>query len=456
MIKNTIYYCPQCCEQNKFGSTFCGRCGIKLPTSQIEYINSITQFNRNLINQKYDLKHDISRLSTHFEELKAEKLKYEKDIETLESIFTELLERLDKLQIENAIHDFGFYSPRYNFESSEIYRLRLEQIRERQKELLRAKGDAKCLVEWSVEGSRVRGRKQTNDILKLMLFAFNGEADVRISKVKYNNVRETERRIKKSFDLINKMGSVQQCYITPDYLNLKLEELFLAHEYQEKLFEEKEEQRRIREQMREDEVARREIEKALSQAEREEARYEDALKKVREEVEQAAGEKQAKLLAQIEILQNKLKEVYANKERAMSRAQMTRSGHVYVISNIGSFGENVYKIGMTRRLDPMDRVIELGDASVPFRFDAHAIIYSDDAPTLEAQLHKKFNYLRINQVNNRKEFFRVTLKAIAEAVREFHGEIEFTRVAEAMEYRKTLAFREGQGSESIYQDILEV
>ncbi len=298
------------------------------------------------------------------------------------------------------------------------------------------------MAEWTVNNSRVEGRKQINDTLKLMLFAFNGESDVAIAKVKYNNVAEAEKRIKKTFELINKLVTTQQAYISQEYLNLKLEELYLAHEYQEKIQEEKEEQRRIREEIREEEIARREIEKALQDAVREETRYEEALRKAREEVEKVSGEKQDKLLAQIELLQQRLVEAQSNRERAISRAQMTRSGHVYVISNVGSFGENIYKIGMTRRLDPMDRVKELGDASVPFKFDVHAIIFCEDAPALENKLHRKFHYRRVNQVNYRREFFQASLKEIAEAVHEFHGQIEFTLLAEAEEYRKTLSFME--------------
>ncbi|MEL6615500.1 MAG: GIY-YIG nuclease family protein, partial [Bacteroidota bacterium] len=149
----------------------------------------------------------------------------------------------------------------------------------------------------------------------------------------------------------------------------------------------------------------------------------------------------------IEELERRLAEAHANKERAVSRAQMTRAGHVYVISNVGSFGENVYKIGMTRRLDPMDRVRELGDASVPFRFDVHAIIYSDDAPGLEAELHRQFDTKRVNRVNTRKEFFRVPLDEVARVVQENHGEIEFTLAAEAEEYRKTLALLKKSSTE---------
>lgn len=232
---------------------------------------------------------------------------------------------------------------------------------------------------------------------------------------------------------------MQQCKITEAYVDLKLQELHLVHEYQEKVQAEKEEQRRIREQMREEEIAQRELEKARQEAEREEKRYGDALIKARQEVELAAGEKQQKLLSQIEALQRRLEEAHANKERAIARAQMTRSGHVYVISNIGSFGEDVYKIGMTRRLDPLDRVRELGDASVPFQFDVHAVIYSNDAPGLESVLHRAFQNRRINRVNERKEFFNVTIDEIAQVVRQHHAEIELTRVAEAKEYRQSLA-----------------
>lgn len=458
LFNKPVYYCPRCLTQNSDTSVFCGNCGANLPTSQQEYIYSIVQSARNLIHDKYVIengvnklkhesqliKHEIDRLLNEKNNLKSsiaeEKHKAEEEFKTLQAAFEDELNRFDKLQAETTVYDLAYYAPRYNFESSEVFRLKLENVRNAQKDLIRAKEAAKCLATWTVNGSAAKGRKQVNDTLKLMLFAFNGEADVHIAKVKYNNIFESEKRIQKSFELINKLGESQQCYITTQFFNLKLEELYLAHEYQEKVYEEKEEQRRIREQIREEEIARREIEKALQEAEREENRYEEALRKAREEVEKATGEKQAKYLLQIDLLQRKLEEALANKERAISRAQMTRSGHVYVISNVGSFGEDIYKIGMTRRLDPMDRVRELGDASVPFPFDVHAIIYCEDAPTLENKLHKLFHHRRVNAINERKEFFRVSLDEIAAAVRQNHGEIEFTKLAEAAEFRKTAAF----------------
>jgi hypothetical protein len=324
----------------------------------------------------------------------------------LELSLSKLREEFKALDEEANLQSFGVYKPRYDFVTSARYQTELERIRGRQKQMIQGKVAAVCQVEWTVNGNRGEGRKQINHTLKLILRAFNGESDAAIAKVRYNNVHVMEARIRKAFEGINGLVGVQQCQIVTQYRDLKLEELFLAHEYQEKLQEEKEEQRRVREQMREEEIAQRELLKAQTDAEREEQRYAEALRKASEEAERAVGAKQEKLLGQIDELQRLLSEAHTNKERAIARAQMTRSGHVYVISNVGSFGEQVYKIGMTRRLDPMDRVRELGDASVPFHFDVHAIIFSEDAPGLENKLHRAFHQRRVNMVNERKEFFR--------------------------------------------------
>jgi hypothetical protein len=386
---------------------------------------------------------EIGRLQGEQEQarlfLQEQKARGELEMQSLQADIARLREEFNALDEAANLQSFGYYKPRYGFDSSSRYLINLDYIRERQKEMIKQKTAAVCHIEWTVNGSRTEGRKQINQTLKLMLRAFNGESDAAIAKVKYNNFSVMETRIRKAWEMINGLGQVQQCRIVEAYLNFKLEELILVHEYQEKLQNEKEEQRRIREQMREEEIAQRELEKARQEAEREEKRYADALRKAREEVERTVGEKQRKLLDQIEGLEKKLEEAQANKERAIARAQMTRSGHVYVISNIGSFGDDVFKIGMTRRLDPLDRVRELGGASVPFQFDVHAVIYSEDAPKLETTLHHAFNHRRVNRVNERKEFFKVTLEEIADMVRQHHGTIEFTHMAEAKEYRQSLA-----------------
>lgn len=373
------------------------------------------------------------------DDLRDKRRQGESDMASFQASIDRLRAEFNALDEEANLQSFGFYRPRYAFADALSYQRMLDQIREGQKRMIKNKAAAVCLIEWTVNGSKVEGRKQTNQMLKLMLRAFNGESDAAVAKVRYNNVNVMETRIRKAYEAINGMAEVQSCHIAHDYLNLKLEELFLAHEYQEKLQEEKEEQRRIREQIREEEVALRELEKARLDAEKEEKRYAEALRKATEDAERAVGEKQQKLMWQVEELQRRLAEARTNKERAIAQAQLTRSGHVYVISNVGSFGEQVYKIGMTRRLDPMDRVKELGDASVPFPFDVHAVIYSEDAPALENKLHKLFCERRVNLVNERKEFFRVSIEEIAQAVRASHGEIDITLTAEAAEYRKTVA-----------------
>jgi hypothetical protein len=251
-----------------------------------------------------------------------------------------------------------------------------------------------------------------------------------------------KERIKKSFETINKIGESQTVSIQGEYLDLKIKELTLEYEYQLKRQKEKEELRLAQEEMREEEKARKEFEQAQKEAEKEEANYEKALEKARKEIGLATGDKHEKLQAQIEKLEQELKEAHEKKERAMSMAQQTKRGHVYIISNIGSFGEQVYKIGMTRRLEPLDRIKELGDASVPFQFDIHAMIYSEDAPTLENALHKAFTNKKVNMLNYRKEFFKVTLDEIEQKAKEIGLETEFIRLPEAMEYRETLAILE--------------
>jgi hypothetical protein len=300
-------------------------------------------------------------------------------------------------------------------------------------------------TQWQVRGSDKEGQKLMKNIIKLVLRAFNGECDTIIAKVKFGNVVSFEDKIRKSKDAINKLCEKWDIEITDDYVNLMIEELRLVYEYQEKLEQEKEEQRLIKEQMREEEKALRELEKAKQDAEKEEQRYQDAINKAKKELHNKQGKELEELNAQLRLLEQQLAEAHAKKERALSQAQLTKSGHVYIISNIGSFGENIYKIGMTRRLEPLDRVKELGDASVPFEFDVHAIIYSDNAPEMENQLHKIFNNRRVNLVNEKREFFNVSIDEIKNAVKNIHKDfdrIEFRILPDAKEYRQSLSMRE--------------
>ena len=394
-----------------------------------------------------DVERERDRVAAEKEALASEvatrRASWEKEFGEALRELEELTRELDAARDQSNLQSFGIYESHYDFESSAAFKAKLDEIRTQQKAMVRDKTAAVCSTEWQVEGSKVKGRQMVQRYLKLQLRAFNGECDAAVVKVRYNNVAVMEQRINRSFAALNKLGETQHCTIAPKYLDLKISELRLAHEYQERREAEKEEQRRIREQMREEERVRREIEKTKSDAEKEEQRYETALEKARQELQSAGDQKRDELQSEIERLQSQLDAAHEMKERALSRAQLTKSGHVYIVSNIGSFGENVYKIGLTRRLDPQDRIRELGDASVPFPFDVHAMVYSEDAPNLEQTLHRAFDNQRVNLVNMRKEFFTVSLSEIEQATQD-HGTVEFTLAAEAEEFRKTLALREAR------------
>lgn len=354
--------------------------------------------------------------------------------------------KLSELEEKDFVEDFGFYESKYDFKEAVEYKNRLDEIRLKQKQLIKNRRAAVCETEWTVSGSKKEGQRMVDSFLKLVLRAFNGECDAAVSKVKYNNIQTMEKRIQKAYESLNKLSQTTHCEITPKYLDLKIQELRLTYEYQEKRYQEQEEQRQIREQMREEERAQKELERARLEAEKEERQYQEALEKAKKEAESATGKLQQELQATIEELQRRVAEAEANKARAISQAQLTKSGHVYIISNIGSFGENIYKIGMTRRLNPDDRVKELSDASVPFPFDVHAMISCSNAPELESSLHKMFDARRVNAVNSRKEFFKVSLEEIEVAVQQIDRELntctsefKITKVAEASEYRQSLA-----------------
>jgi regulator of protease activity HflC (stomatin/prohibitin superfamily) len=368
------------------------------------------------------------------------RLRQERD--DLECQVSKLKADVESLNLNEYAKEFGIYQPTYNFDGVEKYKLELDRLYEREKQMLKDGNAARCDTEWAVEGSAAKGRRMIEQQLKLMLMAFNGEADSLIAKVRFDNVLKVEDSIRKAFERINKLGKEKHAYITDAYLDLKLKEVRLAYEFQERKQQEVEEQRAIREQMREEERARRELERAQLEAEREAERYAKALEKAQAEAERTTGAKYEKMLLEIEQLKARLAEATANRERAKSQAELTRSGYVYVISNLGSFGENVYKIGMTRRLDPMDRVVELSDASVPFPFDVHAMIYSEDAPGLENALHRTFHYRRLNLVNLKKEFFRVTLDEITVIAKQHRADVHFTLAAEAAEWRKSEVMRQ--------------
>ena len=413
----------------------------------------------------YELKQSIVTLEAQKagldRELELQKSKASRELTELEASFAKKRQSLEH-QVEDLnqqivikkrdliifddeilLQSFGFYKPQYDLVNSDAYKARLEQVREKQATMVKAGKAAMCPTNWSVNNSQKEGERMIKDYTKLILRSFNNECDASIVNVKFNNIESVEKRIRKAYETLNSLAQRMKINITPEYLKLKMDELHLCYEYQVKRQEEKEELKRIREQMREEAKLQKEIEEAKLKIDKEEKHFNKALSSINERLKSAQTEAERISLEQEKAsVQLKLDEIAKRIADVRYREQNTRAGYVYVISNVGSFGEDIYKIGVTRRLDPEERVDELGDASVPFDFDIHAMIFSDDAPALENALHKAFEKCKVNMINSRREFFSVKLADIEDVIKNnYKKPVEVKRLAEAAEYRESLMLR---------------
>lgn len=384
---------------------------------------------------------DAIQLQLHVEQLNNESSSISATInflnlqlQQLQQTLADKQKELVQLDDEILVQSFGLYKPQYDFASSLDYREELAKIRAVQKEMIKAKTAVTGSSNWTVDGNKTKGKKMVSDTQKLLLRAFNTECDDIISKVRYTNFDSSLSRIYKLAESISKLGTIMSISVTPQYLDAKIKELRLAFEYQQKKQREKEEAKAARDEQREQARLQKEIDEQKKRIEKEQTHYQTAYEKLQSQLKDNPDDEQ--LLKKKEEFENKLEDIDKALNDIDYRQANMRAGYVYVISNIGSFGENIYKIGMTRRLDPQDRVDELGDASVPFRFDVHAMIFSDDAPALEAALHRAFEDKKVNMVNHRREFFHVTLDEIKEVIKaNFDKTVEFVDVPDAEQYR---------------------
>lgn len=381
-------------------------------------------------------------IDLEIENKQRELMQYESDIsiikadtETLDNHLEDLINIKKELDKDLLSLECGLYTPHFDFATSERYKISMLANRQTQKNMISSWKAIKTSFDLKSRKKDIR-LDAVKRIAKLMLKAFNGEADSIISEVRWNNVLKMVERLHKVFTDINEMA-FEDVSISEDYLKLKTEDLYLTYEFAKKKQEEKEEQLRIREQMREERKIQEEIERKQKELEEQEKKALELAKLI----EQAKIEGKNEASQEYEKQLDDMQKIIDDSKRAISNAQLTKRGTVYIISNIGSFGENIYKIGMTRREDPQERVDELGDASVPFRFDVHAFIVSDNAPDLENKLHEKFKLKSVNRVNYRKEFFNVNLEEIEQAVKEINPQLEFeiTKIAEASEFYQTQA-----------------
>ena len=386
----------------------------------------------------------ITKFDVEIKRLTAETQRRQAQIDALRTSYADKKATYDRLIQQVAIFDeklsfaeMGVYEPHFDFTDSEEYKKVILAAREFQKRMMSEKRAVVCTKTWSVDGDAAKGQTMTNRNIRLTLRAFNNECDAAIANVRWSNANAMEKRIQNAQTQIDKLNASNAIVINEGYAKLKLEELRLTHEHREKQKAERDERAEQARLDREDQKLIRDMEVA----EEEEAQYQRLLDKAKAEAQSIVGPQLDAFTDQIRMLEQDLAKAHAKVLRAQAMAEKTCSGYVYIISNIGSFGIDVVKIGLTRRLDPADRIRELGDASVPFIFDTHAVIYSDDAPALERAIHTEFEPTRINARNRRKEFFKAKLDDVEATVKRLAPDAPFFKDIEAQDYRETLAKR---------------
>lgn len=339
-----------------------------------------------------------------------------------------ILKQLDDTQLENDFKDIFVRHFEEKITSSEIND-KLSLLNLDEKDYIK---NNNAVLHYGYE----ERKSYINSQVKQILRSFDTECNFFFSNLTFRNYETYHNKIIKAYETLNRIYKVDDVELTKEYLQIKLEKLNLIYEKEKKLEHEREIQKEIKEQMKEEERVRRELETERKKLEKEERQFSKEVNSLFKRLEKSNNDIEKELYAEkIKQLESKLQALEEDKKDVINRETNTRAGYVYVISNIGSFGEDVFKIGMTRRLEPYDRVKELGDASVPFGFDVHAMIFSDDAPKLENTLHRHFRDREINKVNHRKEFFRVNIDEIEHIVKTEHNNtVEFTKIPQAVQY----------------------
>ncbi|HCD3448768.1 TPA: DUF4041 domain-containing protein [Staphylococcus aureus] len=309
----------------------------------------------------------------------------------------------------------------------------IKKLQMKEKELLN-------LEEVKIFNVSTENKRHQNAQVKQIIRLFNAETSQLINKVNSKNIESMQNKIFKSYEGINKIFETDNVRIPETLLDIKLEMLDLMHKYQVKIEDEKIIRREERARLKEIEQAEKEMEKKLKELDKDIRHHNNEIKKLTMYLNNTDLQVEKELyIEKIRELDQSLKDLNSERENVEDRKDNAQSGFVYIISNIGSFGENVYKIGVTRRLEPMDRINELSSASVPFEFDVHALIFSENAFELESKLHEYFKKYKVNKVNGRKEFFKVNINEIKDKVLSEHNStVQFIDEPKAIQYRETL------------------
>ena len=381
--------------------------------------------------QEFEQMRDIA--ITRLENLKSE----------ITQLDAEIISARDILQLQ----DFGWLEFENPAEASVQLEQALKETRDRARQLVRDGKATTATMAFIFNNSAREGKNFIKRMSKLALRSYNAEVENAIVKLKAGSLETAEKRLVKAKEQVERMGTMIDLRISDEYHELRIRELRLAAQHLEAKKAAKEAEREERARLREEKKAQAELNAERERLEKEKRHYENAIAKLRE-----SGRDD-----EIADLENKLVEINKGINNVDYRHGNIRAGYVYVISNIGSFGERMVKIGMTRRLDPMDRVRELGDASVPFNFDVHALHFSDDAVGIETALHQRFAQAKVNRINNRREFFYVTPAEVKQALLEIGGNVlEYRDDAEAEQFRLSQAIiaDERTATEAAHQDVV--
>ncbi|MBE9177788.1 DUF4041 domain-containing protein [Oculatella sp. LEGE 06141] len=385
------------------------------------------------------------RLSRELDQYKRSASKGELDelIRTKEEITKQvnnLRQKLSGLEEEAYVQSFGFYEPKYDFINSEGYAASLKKVKSEQKSMIKKGTAVVSQTKLVFNDSEKKGQKLTDNLRKFILIAFNTETDDVIFKVKHSNIQASKERIVRSYKRLNKLAETTTCEITQQYLDLKLTELYLQYEMACKKQQEKEQEQERRKDDNERKVLAK-AEEEIRKSEQKEEIYRQRIEEVRQAIEQVEGEKRRQLELENNRLQQELEKAQTETEQATSRYRARKAGYIYVISNIGSLGQDIYRICKSVRQD--DYISEMNPA-LPFPFDIHFKIFSEDSSDTLKRLHSRFQDRRVNLLNDRREFFKVSISEIAQAIDEINQQtgvlniLKSERVAQAYEYRRTV------------------
>lgn len=410
----------------------------RLYADNSDMLQRINQLGGMEVKQRDDM---IRELNERISSLRGQVSSLDGDISAKREEIRELGKKALDLREYADLQDDGLYDYENPAENSVELSAKLAESRARQKSMVKNKTAVHTTTGFTFNNSASKGRKFLNDMSRMALSLYNAEAENCVKSVKAGNLETSIKRLNRCHERIERFGKFIDLYITWEYRHLRIEELQLTAQYMQAVQAEKEAERERRAELREQAKAQKELEAEMARLRKEQEHYRNVLEKMKEQGNQ---EEAAKLEARLAEIDKSINDVDY-------RAANIRAGYVYVISDVGAFGERMVKIGMTRRLDPMDRVRELSDASVPFKFDVHALFFSKDAVSLETMLHHEFEDRRVNKVNARKEFYYCTPQEVLDKLKEKNvAVVEYRVEPEAEEYRisRRIAEKREQGQDA--------